>query len=507
MLTAITTFLSICRRPAALEYGEEPFALRPGEYALEIRTGKLWLEAWNETRGLSRRILAIDRTATGILDCSIQRFGGKTGKLTILDLERPQTLHRALRGVRDGFAEQFRRMLSRQFPAWEISFLSSSLDLRRSFSSVFPRAWLRQGNRQIAALACPSADNERDLLSFALIWHDYVRSQSKPGVHTALGVFLPESSGKLTAQRLRRLTGRSLDSKLFLFNQHGSAGEVDVRDLGNVETQVASRCKPPQLDGTLTELLSKLNQIPGVGYSPELNGSVAIRFRGLEFARIEPGRLVLGIEEPREIAACQTNDVATFAAHLADLAGDSRRRAGFDVPARAVFIERWLESSVRSNLRLIDASLLPDPVHGQVLTQAGCDRDLIDLLAISSSGRLCILELKATEDIHLPIQALDYWTHVVWHAERGELQHLFPAATIRREAPRLALIAPALAFHPSNAIVLDYFSPEIEVERIGVNSEWQQNFKVVLRLKGAESPQSHGVYNNVRCFDEHQEGR
>src|SRR5690242_5513911 len=51
------------------------------------------------------------------------------------------------------------------------------------------------------------------------------------------------------------------------------------------------------------------------------------------------------------------------------------------------FPERWLESAVRSNLPIIDASLLQSPVHGQVLTFAAGDRDLIDLLAVSSSGR------------------------------------------------------------------------------------------------------------------------
>jgi hypothetical protein len=392
--------------------------------------------------------------------------------------------------MRESFAEQFRRMLSRQFPAWNISFLSSSLDLRRSFSSVFARAWLQRGNQRIAAMACPSAENESELLSFALIWHDYVRGQCAPGTQTALCLFLPENSGKLSAQRLRRLTGRSLDSRLFLFNEHGSAGEVDARDLGNIETRVASVYKPAQLDKTLAELMARLNAIPGIGYSPELSGAVSIRFRGLEFARIEPGQVILGIEERRELATCQTEDVATFAAHLADLAAAPQTSAG--VPAPDVLQERWLESSVRSHLPLIDPSLRPDPVHGQVLTLAGSDRDLIDLLAISLSGRLCVLELKAAEDIHLPIQALDYWTHVAWHAGRGELQHLFPIPAIRPEPPKLALIAPALAFHPSNATVLSYFSPEIEVERIGVNSDWQQNFKVVLRLKGADGPQSHG---------------
>lgn len=492
MLAAATSFLSLCRKPAALEYGEQPVALVSGEYALEIRSGKLWLEVWSEARSLSRRILSIDRHTTGILDCSIQRFGGKTGRLTILDLDRAQTSHRSLRGVRESFAEQFRRMLSRQFPAWSISFLSSSLDLRRSFSSIFPRAWLQRGNQHIAALACPSAENEAELLSFALIWHDYVRARCKPGTYTALCVFLPEDSGRLSAQRLRWLKGRSLESRIFLFNEHGSAGEVDARDLGNIETRVASAYKPAQLDKTFAELTARLDTIPGIGYSPELNGAVSIRFRGLEFARLEPGRIILGIEERREVATCQTEDVAIFATHLADLAAASQTSGGLGRRGPEVLAERWLESSVRSHLPLIDPSLRPDPVHGQVLTLAGGDRDLIDLLAISLSGRLCVLELKATEDIHLPVQALDYWTHVASHANRGELQHLFPIAAIRPQPPKLALIAPALAFHPSNATVLNYFSPEIEVERIGVNSDWQQNFKVVLRLKGADGPQSHG---------------
>jgi hypothetical protein len=490
-MAAIGAFVAGCRRPAVLEYGEEPVALVPGQYALEIRSGKLWIEVSSETRSLSRRILEIERHATGVLDCIIQRFGGKAGKLTILDLDRPQAAHRSLRGLRDTFAEQFRRMLSRQFPGWEIPFLSSNLDLQRSFSAVLPRASLRRGSQQIAALGCPSAEHEKELLSFALIWHHYLCARSRPGTRTELCLFLPEGSGKLSAQRLRGLTGRSLTSRLFLFNSHGSAGEVDARDLGNIETRVAPVYRPAQWDDALAGLIAQLSKIPDVGYSPELNGAISIRFRGLEFARIEPERLIVGIEDRRELRTCQTEEVATFAAHLASLAA---HRGSVSSATRGpdVLAERWLESEVRAHLDTVDASLLPNPVHGQVLTSAAGDRDLIDLLAVGLSGRLCVLELKAAEDIHLPLQALDYWTHVTWHARRGELRHLFPGIEIRPEPPRLALIAPALAFHPTNTTILRYFSPEIEVERIGVNSDWQHNFKVVLRLKGAEHPQSHG---------------
>jgi hypothetical protein len=160
-------------------------------------------------------------------------------------------------------------------------------------------------------------------------------------------------------------------------------------------------------------------------------------------------------------------------------------------PGVQTFPERWLESSVRFNLSRIDASLLEDPVHGQVLAFAAGDRDLIDLLAISPSGRLAVLELKASEDIHLPVQALDYWMRVAWHAEAGELSSLFPGIALDGRPPRLLLVAPAICFHPSNATVLRYFSPEIQVERIGINSDWGQNLRVVLRLKGADAPISH----------------
>jgi hypothetical protein len=160
-------------------------------------------------------------------------------------------------------------------------------------------------------------------------------------------------------------------------------------------------------------------------------------------------------------------------------------------PAVQTFPERWLESSVRSSLSTIDASLLQNPVHGQVLTFAAGDRDLIDLLAISPSGRLAVLELKACEDIHLPLQALDYWMRIAWHAQSGELEHLFPGISVDGKAPRLLLVAPAICFHPSNVSVLGYFAPEIEVERIGVNSDWHENLRVVLRLKGADAPISH----------------
>jgi hypothetical protein len=367
------------------------------------------------------------------------------------------------------------------------------MDLQRSFSPVFPRARLRRGNQQVAALACPDIQDESAMLTFALIWHHHLCARGGQGTHTSLCLFLPDTAGCLTAHRLRWLTGKMLETRLFRFNAHGSAGEVDASDLGNLQTRVSPHYVQGSLSADLSALLTRLTAIDGVGYCPELNGGISMRCRGLEFARIENGRLLLGIETKREVSASHIQDVEQLAAQISDpgMTAVPASAACMHRPGLQTFPERWLESSVRSSLSIIDASLLQSPVHGQVLTFAAGDRDLIDLLAVSSSGRLAVLELKASEDIHLPVQALDYWMRIAWHAQSCELEHLFPGISLDGRSPRLLLVAPAICFHPSNASVLRYFSPDIEVERIGVNSEWAESLKVMLRLKGADAPISH----------------
>jgi hypothetical protein len=152
--------------------------------------------------------------------------------------------------------------------------------------------------------------------------------------------------------------------------------------------------------------------------------------------------------------------------------------------------EAWLESEVRRNLELVDATLWPAPLYGQVPAFTGCERGVIDILALGRDGRLAVIELKASEDPHLPLQALDYWMRVEWHARRSEFSELgyFAGKPIVPAAPRLLLLAPALAFHSTTETVLRFFSPAIEVERIGVGLEWQKKLQVVFRVRGAESP-------------------
>jgi hypothetical protein len=145
--------------------------------------------------------------------------------------------------------------------------------------------------------------------------------------------------------------------------------------------------------------------------------------------------------------------------------------------------EAWLESQVRRSITNLDATLREAPIHAQAPQFAAGNRGVLDLLAVDYDGRLTVIEVKASQDIHLPLQALDYWMRVKWHLERNEFagRGYFPDVPLRSEPPRLLLVAPALDFHPTNEIILSYFCPEVQVERIGVGIQWRQELQVMFR--------------------------
>jgi hypothetical protein len=54
--------------------------------------------------------------------------------------------------------------------------------------------------------------------------------------------------------------------------------------------------------------------------------------------------------------------------------------------------------------------------------------------------------------------------------------------------PRLVLVSPVFHFHPTTETILQYFSQQVEVERIGLSADWRRSLRVVFRAKGAEKP-------------------
>ncbi|HVO68457.1 MAG TPA: hypothetical protein VMT24_00340, partial [Aggregatilineaceae bacterium] len=157
--------------------------------------------------------------------------------------------------------------------------------------------------------------------------------------------------------------------------------------------------------------------------------------------------------------------------------------------------ERWLEARLRAGIGDLLPGLRGDMLYSQVPALSSSDRGMLDLLTLDRNGRLAVIELKADEDLHLPMQALDYWIRVRAlnddrHPAPGaggralsafERHGYFAGAEVSPLPPRLLLAAPALRIHPANEPVLRYFSPQIEWELIALNEHWRQELKVVFR--------------------------
>jgi hypothetical protein len=131
----------------------------------------------------------------------------------------------------------------------------------------------------------------------------------------------------------------------------------------------------------------------------------------------------------------------------------------------------------------VDAALDQRFVYAQVFANAGGQHGILDLLTVTRSGRLAIIELKASEHIHLPLQAADYWLRVRRHLQNGEIARYgyFPGLELQQAPPLVYLVAPALRFHPSTDDLLNFLSPELEIVRVGVAESWRRGLRVVMR--------------------------
>lgn len=481
---AVERFLKASRKPALLEPGEPIIPIASTNFLLEVRNARFTLQAWDDERNVVRRVIGIQAETRGRLELVAERFAGKRGALYLIDLARPAGTDWERRGTRLVFRERFRQLLSREFPAWRIAEVSTERDLEHSLSPAYPRALLKRGGAALAAIGSPPDGlNSSGVLSFGLIWLDYLRKRERRTAIEGLALFVPANQERATSLRLNFLDTTRARFEVFAFSESGQTARVDLRDAGNLDTKL-DICR--QRPATPAQAIESLLAINGVEQITTGDGEISLRVRGLEFARTAGPELQFGLSERVPLGPANLPECERLARELARLRGP-------DAQEGALYLrnpEAWLESQVRRNLESIDPSLFPRPVYGQVPAFAAGDRGIIDLLASDRTGRLAVIELKASADLHLPLQALDYWMRVHWHFTRDEFgQHgYFPGISLTKEPPRLLLVAPALEFHPTTESVLSYFSPTIEVERIGLGINWRRGLDVMFRLRGAERP-------------------
>jgi hypothetical protein len=483
---AIERFLGAARQPVLFEPGEDPLPILPANLLVTVRGSIVTIECWNDTKNLVRRIRGIRSERRGRLELEIERFGALCGTLTLIDLADASNRDADRRGARLKYRERFRSSLQRQFAGYRILELSTEQDLQHTLSPSFPRALLRRGTSGIAAIgASEESFSPSDALSFGLIWLDHLRRREQKITINTLAIFLPVGFEGTTCHRVRHMSAAA--QYLVFVHQANHEAQVDPRDYQNFDTRLPIAMRPlAQASKRVIEWVARLTALDGVERRDRPDGSVSLAVRGLEFARVSGDELLFGFDH---------RHAAGSDAHIAEAERIAQELARMRHPqaidrANPVYLrhpEAWLEAQVRTQIEMLDAMIYPHPLYGQVPQFAAGERGIIDLLGVDRNGRLAVIELKADEDIHLPLQALDYWMRVKWHLDRQEFstRGYFPGIPLLKTTPRLLLVAPSLEYHPSNETILKYFSEEVPVERVGVGLEWRQELRVMFRVLSA----------------------
>ncbi len=162
---------------------------------------------------------------------------------------------------------------------------------------------------------------------------------------------------------------------------------------------------------------------------------------------------------------------------------DVVRRPGSIHPVSRAHEERWLESNLIGEMDRLLPTLDPAHIYPQVPSFIGEERNIIDLLTVTRSGRLAVMEIKVSADPDLPFQALDYWIAVERHRKAGDFERkgYFKGVILSNEPALLVVVAPLLAFHKTLQRLVSVFPREVPLIQIGLNQTWKREIKILRR--------------------------
>jgi hypothetical protein len=486
----------ISQHPAAIvvEDGKMLFDFTTARYSAAPERDRCLLQIWSEEGNIVRRATSAE-IKNGILKLSVLRFGQSKPSRMEICAQAERRSPSALKAMRAAYKRTLERALARMFPGWTLDRLTTSADLEHSFGAVCARGLLRRGSQRIAVVGCGEGESQSTIdnsVAVAVLWLDYCREHLSATSHTSeLALFVPEGRS-LTAQlRLSHLDRRAAQWRLFALDERTEqCEELDLASELNLSTHLVHCFSRQQTVERFATSIARMNALCQSVESVALNSSaVSFRFHGLEFARasMEPDRhfrvaerVVFGAA-PAEYE--WNDDTEPLLVKLIERL--LLKRVGRDHihPFYRLQPERWLQSVVERDLSLIDSRLDPDLFYPQVPAFTASDRAVIDLLGITRDGRLAVIELKASEDFHLPVQGLDYWARVRHHHRRGDFQRsgYFPSRILSERDPILILAAPALHVHPSTTTMLRYFSPEMDWTLAALDERWRDGIRVVFR--------------------------
>ncbi len=499
----LSDFLDGARAAVVVEDGAIAFDLAESKYSISGEYNKCLLHLWSSERNFVRRVLDAEVKST-TLRLQVQRMGQT--RPTRLDFCRDRDLRSpaARRAERLAYEPRLRRAMERKFPEWTVVRLTTSIDLEHSFGPAYLRGWLRKGQRALAVVGVNEQETQSTIdnaLTCGILWLDACRlAQQDRCVVEGLVLIVPTGTVALTRQRMAHLHPTIAKWHLYEFDQQEDLlVPVDLEDCGNLATRLVHCIDQPLARERFAESIARIRAIlPQAEVAVLSPALISFRRHGLEFAQARIAHdplnfqsrqeIVFGVEPEERVLNAQ-NEI-----HFADLVRLAAAVRHKDGPKNhalwRMHPERWLESLASSNIAALDGRLRPEFVYAQVPAFAAADRAMIDILAETNEARLAVIELKADEDLHLPLQGVDYWSRVAWHQSRGEFAQFgyFPGREISPLKPLLMLVAPALHVHPSTDIILRYLSPEIDWELLGIDEHWRDQIKVVFRKRPARTP-------------------
>ena len=506
----------LAEHPSAvlIEDGSILFDMRVARYSINDTHGRCVLQLWSDERNLVRTAVEVQPRARS-LRVITRRMGIAKPQALELVPSADRRTPTARDTARRTYLRLLERALTRAFPGSKVDGLRSAMDLEHSFGPAYTRGRLLHGTAAEAVIGAGAAESSPTIdgvLTIGLLWLDYCRRHGDARRHFGgLKVVVPAGAWRVTAERMAWLNHAAAAFELYTLDERSEElALVDFRDTGNIESRLvhafSARAALERCSAGVDRLMS---MVPAEArHRVELRSrsatEVMLLLHGLDFARVRLGASHRSFTREMEIIfgaganeTPLTGDNEALCRELFERLFRSRHADGSHTDALfRLQPERWLESRLRDHIADAFPGLRSDVLYSQVPALSSNERGMLDLLTLDRSGRLAVIELKANEDLHLPLQALDYWIRVrALNAERSgsglqtsafERNGYFEGAGVSPQPPRLLLAAPALRIHPANETVLRYLAAEVEWELLALGEDWRRELKVVFRKRSGD---------------------
>ncbi|HEX6803696.1 MAG TPA: hypothetical protein VF133_08470 [Terriglobales bacterium] len=496
--SALDEFLTGSSGAVVIEDGAVVFDLGRAKYSVSGENNKCLLHLWSEERNLVRRVLDLENQGE-TMRVVVQKMGQARPSRLDICRERDRRTASAKRRARAAYQRTLERVLRKSFPDLTLATLSTSVDLEKSFGPIYSRGRLTRGQSGFAVLGVNRQELQSSIdaaLTFGILWLDVCRT-APAGRLVIEGVKLvvPAGHSGLVRERMAHLNRAAAKWELYeLDEREEELRHIEIRDRGNVSTRLVHCNHEEEIQARFAEPIALVKRLmTEVEISVLSPAEVAFRCHGLEFARArlspEPGgfrstpELLLGMGPAQRVL--DDGNLESFHNLIRSIAEARHADGPRECRWWRLHPERWLESLVVKNVCALDSQLDPRWCYSQVPAFSASDRAMIDVLTLTREGRLAVLELKADEDIHLPLQGIDYWARVAWHHQRGEFEKFgyFAGRDLSPQPPLLLMVAPALHVHPATDTLLRYVSPEIEWALLGIDERWRRELRVVFRKR------------------------